>query len=218
MDERNSRYELQTARNGLSVPVIDGVYLHSIYNPTKEAATQAKMHESSLKTKNYVLVLGLGFGYHIEEIAKILNQYHAHYKIVILEPNETLVENFKQIRNFEDQNIRIYCAPVDELFESWEFINFLSHKPSLIKHDASYSLEHKYFKEFLEYKAPTSMESLQKLSNDDAYKLYLGRDEKNFIEAINTIKTGKSLLTNADFLFMALNEIKNITYQGNNNE
>ena len=31
MDERNSKYELQASRNGLTVPVINGVYLHSIY-------------------------------------------------------------------------------------------------------------------------------------------------------------------------------------------
>jgi spermidine synthase len=109
MDERNSQYKLEASRNGLTVPVINDVYLHSIYNPVIEAQTFAKTQEKSLKIKKHVLILGLGFGYHVEEIARIASQYHSDYQIVILEPNKRLVDDFINTRNFEDSKIKIIC-------------------------------------------------------------------------------------------------------------
>jgi hypothetical protein len=37
MEERKKQYEIKTSRNGLTVPVVNGIHLHSIYNPIKEA-------------------------------------------------------------------------------------------------------------------------------------------------------------------------------------
>ena len=94
MEERNNQYEFKTSRNGLKVPVIKGIHLHSIYNPIKEAEAFAQGYEDTIKAKNKILILGLGFGYHIEEVAKLLNQYHEKYEVIVLEPNSKLVEEF----------------------------------------------------------------------------------------------------------------------------
>ena len=60
-------YEIKESKNGLKVPVIDGVYLHSIYDPQTEGKALLKRHQDSFEEKSSILILGLGYGYHIEE-------------------------------------------------------------------------------------------------------------------------------------------------------
>ena len=53
--------ELQSSRNGLSIPVINGVYLHSMYNPQKEAQAFAEKHEATLKKEKQNYNFGTWF-------------------------------------------------------------------------------------------------------------------------------------------------------------
>ena len=209
MDERNSKYELQASRNGLTVPVINGVYLHSIYNPVKEAEAFAKSQENNLKIKNRSLVLGLGFGYHIEEMAKILNKYHKDFEIVIMEPNRRLVEDFIDTRNFEDKNIKIICKDkVKDLFEDILFIEFLMRKPCLIKHDASFILEKEFFTRFLGYQASKEVFHYKSLLTDQAKELFQDKEERTFEKVIGAIKEKQIIEDKKDFILLALDEIR----------
>ena len=219
MDERNSQYELQPSRNGLTVPVINGVYLHSIYNPIKEAEAFAKSQEQNLLIKNRVLVLGLGFGYHIEEIAKILNSVHSHFEIIILEPNSRLVEDFIDTRNFEDKNIKIICKDkVKDLFEDINFIEFLMKKPCIIKHDTSFILEKEFFTRFLGYQASKDIFHFKGLLNDRAKQLCSSRESRTVDSYIIDIKKSSHISDKNEFLMMAFNEIVNQDHKGNKNE
>ncbi len=215
MDERNSKYELQAARNGLTVPVINGVYLHSIYNPTKEAEAFGITNEKALAQKNKVLILGLGFGYHIEEAAKIMSQQHKTYEIVILEPNKKLVEDFVSTRNFEDKNINIICMDnVKNLFENLEFVKFLMEKPSIVKHDTSFILEKNFYTSFLAYQAPTNVSSYHRLLNANSRHLIDENAEKNFNQVIKDISSSGKVSSQSQYLLLTLNEIANTTIQG----
>lgn len=209
MDERSSQYELQTSRNGLTVPIIRSVYLHSIYNPVKEAEAFAKAHESSLKIKRCALVFGLGFGYHIEEIAKILNHYHSSFEVIIVEPNQKLVKDFTTTRNFEDSNIKILSSenPKD-FFEDWAFIRFLMQKPSIIKHDPSFNLEKDFYTHFLEYKSSEEIASFDKLLIPEASQLFQSREGKTVDSYISEIKTSREVRSKEEFLLLTLNEIR----------
>lgn len=215
MDERNSQYELQPSRNGLTVPVINGVYLHSIYNPIKEAEAFGKAQEKNLIHKNKVLVLGLGFGYHVEEIAKILNQNHKDFEIIILEPNQKLVDDFISTRNFEDKNIKIICTQkVRELFSNWDFIEFLMQKPCIIKHDTSFILEKDFFTGFLGYKAPKDILNFKSLLSVEAKDSFNSRESRDFESFISDIKESGKIKDKNEFLLLALNELNNSNYQG----
>lgn len=208
MDERNSQYEFQPSRNGLTVPVINGVYLHSIYNPIKEAEAFAKGHEQNLIIKNKVLVLGLGFGYHIEEIAKILNTHHKTFEIVILEPNQKLVEDFIDTRNFEDSNIKIISkSKVKDLFEDWQFIEFLMQRPCIIKHDTSFILEKDFYTRFLGYQASKEIFHFKNLLTEDSKKLFTAREARTVDSYIENIRHSGMIKNQNEFFLMAFNEV-----------
>jgi hypothetical protein len=214
MEERKKQYELKTSRNGLTVPVINGIHLHSIYNPIKEAEAFATGFDDTLKENNNILILGLGFGYHVEEIAKKLKAIHESYNIIILESNQELVQEFNKKRNFEDKNIKIFsCNPlkVDRLFVDLEFISFLRTKPSIIKHDPSFNLEKTFFTEFLKFKAPTEIGKYFDLLTQPLQEYFLDIKEEGITvkEHINEIKTVKGITHQYDFALLAFESIIN---------
>jgi hypothetical protein len=214
MDERNSQYRLEASRNGLTVPVINDVYLHSIYNPVKEAQTFAETQEKNIKAKKHILILGLGFGYHVEEIARISSQFHNDYQIVILEPNKRLVDDFINTRNFEDSKIKVICMDsVKELFGSWEFVQFLMNKPCIIKHDASFIVEREFYSTFLSYQAPKDLYNVKGLTTEHAKDMMLDSSEGNLSSEIKRIESTGIKTRNEHFL-MAFNQISILNNQG----
>ncbi|MEI8346869.1 MAG: hypothetical protein WCG27_05350, partial [Pseudomonadota bacterium] len=62
-----STFEIKYSKTNHPIPVINGVHLHSVYNPIKEAETFISKQEKILKEKNHILFLGLGFGHHIDQ-------------------------------------------------------------------------------------------------------------------------------------------------------
>lgn len=214
MDERNSQYRLEVSRNGLTVPVINDVYLHSSYNPEKEAESFAKSQETGLKTKKNVLILGLGFGYHVEEISKITKQFHSEYKIIVLEPNKRLVDDFINSKNFEDKNIQVVCtSSTKELFGNWDFIQFLMNKPCIIKHDASFIIEKDFYSNFLSYQASKDLYNIRSLSNQSTSQLLENTQSASLSSKIDRIKE-EGMKNRNDFFLMAFNEISNLNNQG----
>ncbi len=217
MDERNSNYALETARNGLTVPIINGVYLHSIYNPLKEAETYAENFSETLKKKNTVLILGLGFGYHIEEVAKLLNKTHATYKIIVLETNKNLIEEFKETRNFEDQNIEIvHFSTPEELYQEINFVKFLMTKPSVIKHEASYALEIERYTNFLKYKSSPQVSTYRNQLRLDEHTQLALDDTLTLAESAHRIVTNRKMTTAQEYLTMALTEVVKYESRGKN--
>ncbi len=215
MDERNSQYKLQPSRNGLTVPVINGVYLHSIYNPVKEAEAFIAGQQKNLKTKNKVLILGLGFGYHVEETAKFLNSVHSDYEIIILEPNKRLVEDFISTRAFEDKNIKIVCKQkVRELFSDWNFVQFLMNKPCIVKHDTSFILEKDFYTSFLAFQASKDIFNYKSLLNESASELFNTREGRTLSSYTEEIQQSNRINDKNEYLLLALNEIRNIKNQG----
>jgi len=73
------------SRNGLPVPHLGSVSLHSIYDPTKEAVDSVAGFEAD----SGLVVYGLGFGYHI---AELLKKGSGH--IQVIEPSMSLFHNF----------------------------------------------------------------------------------------------------------------------------
>ena len=210
MHESNHHINFEKSRNGLTVPYIEGVYLHSIYNPTKEADQLAEEYEQNLKSKNYVLVLGLGFGYHIEAIAKKLNHHHGSYKIVVLETNKALIEQFINTRAFEDTNISIiYFNNNVDLYSNPDFTNFLKHKPTVIRHEPSFSINDQKYIEFLKFKASESKDVYNKTINQNA-KDILDLHHFDHVSRINKVKQDANIKSKADYLLFAFSEIANM--------
>lgn len=218
MEERNSDYELIPARNGMIVPVVRGVYLHSIYEPLKEANVFAQKHTKQLEQKNLVILLGLGFGYHLDSIETILRENHTDYHILVLEPNTRLVEDFMKSRYSISENITIYNeTSIRKLFFNKDFVEFLAQKPAIIKHDSSFLLEKDYYTEFLTYQAPTSMMSYKSLLNEHASKAIAELEGVTLSDGLNNLKTRPHVQNKETFLLLALEEINKLNKAGEYN-
>lgn len=212
MDDRKNQYEYKTSRNGLIVPVLNGIHLHSIYNPIKEAEAFASGHLNTIQANANILILGLGFGYHIEQIAKAMSTLYKTYSITVLEPNKELAIEFNQKTPFTDKNISIIAtSDIKALFEDYEFISFLRNKPSIIKHDPSFSTNREFYTSFLKYKAPTIINKyMEKL--DPMLQTYfqtMDNTEVTVDEKIEAIKTKNGIKNKFDYFMLAFESIKN---------
>lgn len=162
MDELSLyKYEVKVSKTEHKVPVVNDVHLHSIYNPLKEAASLIAKNSSLMKVKNELLILGLGFGYHVEEAILVLEkEWGSDYKIVVIEPNEKVFNDYKKHVFINNPNLKIYSAEnISSLYKKKEFVNYLLNKPGIISHPASFNLYEAYFKGLLSYKAPRSVSS-----------------------------------------------------------
>lgn len=211
MDDRTTTtLDIKTSRNGLPVPVVKGIHLHSVYNPAKEAEAFAEQHIDTLKSNNYVLILGLAFGYHIDQIEKYLSKHHGHFNILVLEPNKEVAQGFKTFRAFKNSNITIIDHDkVEPLFESSEFINFLRQKPAIIKHDPSFNLEKEFYTRFLKYKAPTNVSQYSSRLSD-ILQMYLTDFEdldRPITQIISDIKSTRGIKNRFDFGLLAFDAL-----------
>lgn len=207
--EDNQDYVIESSTNGLKVPKVNGVRLHSLHNPVKESRSFALNYATTLQQKNCVLVLGLGYGYHIEEIAKIVSQSHAEYKIVVVEPNIELAKDFCRTRPFEDKNISVIAGrSVQVFFEDEQFLNFLSLKPAIIKHDPSFMAYRNFFTQFLSYQRSDEYSEVYRLLRTELKELFAYTNE-SFEQRLETIKKRSGIANDGDYFLMALETLTN---------
>lgn len=208
MDERNSTISLEKARNGSTVAIINGVYLHSVYDPEKEADAFVETYEKQLQLKNHILILGLALGYHIEKVTKYLRTHHGEYKITVLETNEELIKISKEKQQFDEQRVSIiHLSDYKKLYAKKEFVNFLMQKPCLLKHEASFGLSKEKYTGFLTYKSSKETTSYTDLLSETTKDLISLRSEFILKEMGNQIKASGHIEGRSEFLAMALNEV-----------
>ena len=208
MDDRNSIISLETARNGSTVPVVNGIYLHSIYDPEKEAETFVENFEKQFQKKNHVLILGLGFGYHIEQAVESLRSLHASFHITVLEPNKELIKLVESNKIFSPQEVTVlHLESSKKIYESEEFVRFLIKKPSILKHESSFSLNKNAFSDFLTFKSSRILEQHQQQLSERTQNLLTLELNTSFSKSANTILNTETITSRADYLTLALNEI-----------
>lgn len=202
--------QIKYSKNKLAVPVVNNTYLHSSFNPIKEAESFIENHLTTLKEKNKILVLGLGFGYHIDQIIHHLNNFHSTYQIVVIEPNKQIVNGVKGFRPELLSKITVLSpSSPEELYESEIFVQFLMSKPGMISHPTSLNLNLDFFNRFLSYKADQSLASvINRLSA--ANQLYLKKYplNSNLEDVMQAVSEKTSLDSKNDYLVMALKSLK----------
>lgn len=216
--------QIKSSRSGHPVPCLNGVLLHSIYNPIKESESLLEKHRAQLQQKNSFLILGLGFGYHVNAIHQYASKFTSSDKlnICVLEPNQDLVKAFFEFlpdnTNTSDlaknsisreNKYRIFVArDIRQLYSNKDFLDFLTLRPSLIPHPASFNLHQGYFKEFLSFESTNKFQDIASDITNSKFKTYLENQspDTEFNEFINTLKLKKSNLTKEDYLFLALDK------------
>lgn len=206
-----SNYEVKKSRTESYVPVVNGVHLHSIYNPEKEAQSLIDAHIHALKEKNEVIILGLGFGYHVNyAIAKMQEIHGNNFRIIVIEPNHEVYKDCLEKDLLNKKNILVYSGfTAKELYCDIDLIHFLLRKPAIIAHAASFNLYQLYFKDFLTFTAPTFGEGLISFVQSIEIKKYLEQQsmDKTLEEILEEDIANKKNFSSMDFLAMALHEM-----------
>ena len=210
-EQSNQSIEIKISKNDFPVPLVNGVHLHSMYNPQKEAETFADKNLQVLKDKNNILVLGLGFAYHLEALLDRMNKLNPNKKnhIIVIDPSIELFEECKRNKRLlkSDQIEYICGVNVSKLYTNQYFINFLLENPGVIAHPASFSLHKTFFTKFLDHKASTYLEDVQNNIIDKELKSYLCNSSNNinhWQEFTDSIFNASAVNNNNDFLVMSL--------------
>lgn len=202
-----SNITLEESKTGHLVPIVDDNYLHSIFNPIKEAQSFVVKNIAKIESSNEYLILGLGFGYHVNELQDYCIKRGQDYKITILEPNRDLIDLFYKHKPdfkfeiFHDENMQT-------LFERNKFVSTLLNKPTVIPHMNSFNLNKEFFKSFLMYNAPSAPNEYNHLLSKD-FSNYLGTESTSIEEHIKSIDAQGRSFSKKDFMTLAFNEIIN---------
>lgn len=206
-----SSFDIKTSRTEQKVPVVNGVHLHSIYNPFKEAENLINSNLESMQNKNEILILGLGFGYHVNyAIEKLTEMYGNNFKIIVIEPNSRVHEECLSLDLLNKKNVLVYSGfTSNELYSDLDLIHFLLRKPAIIAHPASFNLYQLYFKEFLTFEAPTNINEIANFTEVSEVKKYLKSfdNSSTLNEAFYNQLPKKEQFSEMDFLAMALVEM-----------
>jgi hypothetical protein len=207
-------YEVKSSKTDYKVPVVNEVHLHSVYNPIKEASSLIEKHKKLLEAKPEVLIFGLGFGYHVQEAISVLRDiYNDDFKIIIIEPNQDVVNDCLDIHNFDPKNVIIYSGEeIESLYADVNLVSFLINKPAVIPHPASFNLYSEYFKSFLTHKALKSTSSICSHIQAEVLRDYINDkgDNLDINEMINNkIESKQAIDNNLDFLMLAYKHMTN---------
>ncbi len=215
-------YEIKTSRTDQKVPVVNNVHLHSIYNPFKEAETFVNTNLESLKNKNEVLILGLGFGYHVNYTVEKLIEFHGdNYRVVVIEPNAQVYQDCLNLDLLSNKNILVYAGfTPKELYSDINLIHFLLDKPTMLAHPASFNLYQKYFKDILTFQAPTSNIEVNQYIKNSNVKEYISKLDpiQNFENFLFEELPQQNKFSKMDFLAMALVEMTKVSQELNRGE
>jgi len=132
--------ETQLSKNGALVVKENENALCSTYDPLQEAS--AWVQRMDIKKMQHVLVLGLGAGHHIEELAKQAPQI----RLSVLDHRAELIELFETHHPFISDRVQFFCFDKqkgidDRLFDFIEDLQptILCFRPSWKGHEVFYA-------------------------------------------------------------------------------
>ncbi len=190
----NSYIKIISSKNGNPIPIIKGSQLHSIYNPLKEAELFTKENSEKLKISNNIIILGLGFAYHVEAISKYMKKlYKKNYLITVVEPNKNIYEkciNYKLISRITNTKY-IIKDDIEKIYSDSVFINVITNNPSILIHEPSYNLNNTFFKNLINYRSSKKISNVLNVINNQEIKSYLEKLNSNesIDEHINSLKS-----------------------------
>lgn len=171
MTPRASQITLTEAKSKDLVPCLDGTPLHSLHNPRREAEVFASNHLAHLSKSPCALVLGLGFGYHVEEIAKILRLRHKSFRVAVIEMMPELARLAESYRG-DLAGVEVFSeTPAKPLWQNPKLAAFLLEKPVVIIHPASFAAAREQYENFLRRRAPQTVSTWQ--SRDPELQAFL---------------------------------------------
>lgn len=194
------------AKSGNLIPVLNNHSLHSTLDPINEAKLDVQNKIDAIKKANIIIVLGLGFGYHVDEIRKA----NPDAIVWVIEPNINLIQEYLS-QDIHPVDAKIHCEPsIDQLFKTDHFIQLLLNKPTIYCHKNSVEANGDYFKKFLNYQAPKFCTDYLESIDYNLRGYFDNEIVKNDSATLKDIidsKVNTRKLIKDDFFVLALNSI-----------
>ena len=146
----NSDISIKESKNKFLIPHYLDKPIHSMVNPQKEAESLANNYMSQLTKNPITIILGLGFGYHVDEIYKFMKLRHENPQIIIIEALPELIKIFESYKGFKNHNPFILSTEkAADLFFNETIVKALLAKPTIIIHPGSFNVSPEYYRQFL---------------------------------------------------------------------
>jgi len=202
--------EFINAKDGGFVPVLDGKALHSTVNPKLEAEKLVRDEIEHLSGVRTVVVLGLGGGYHVEELRKAVP---ATVLVIEAEKDIALAVQDKNPGLLEEVQVIAGLSP-SLLATEKDVLKAMSGGFGFFKHPASLRMRPAYYKSVLQMLTSRAFGSLKTLSseNPDLAKFFssleISEDENATLPRIEeAIQRRTQPLDEASMIWMALREL-----------
>jgi hypothetical protein len=181
---------VEKSKNNLLTLKKDGKYIHSKYDPLKEAEKIINDYSKEIENYEYIFFYGVGLGYHIENFIK----KYPEKKIILYEPDKEIFYNYLKYGNLNKINnkniLNIYLKHIES-----SFFNYLMKKYSfnffilyLTSYKNIFSKEYDFF-----------CASIKKFVEDKKNNIHVNYSmQKKWIE--NSMKNFKKVLTTPNIL------------------
>lgn len=143
--KKTCKVEVEHSKGGRPIPVVNGKFLHSRYDPEAEAVKWAAEQLAKKPKARIVVVLGMGFAYHLQALRDAAGR---DVTLVVFEPLSEIVSAYARVVAKNIENTRLWPSPspqdvVDAVAEvlTPSLINqvlVLGHPPSIESDPAGY--------------------------------------------------------------------------------
>lgn len=199
------------SKSGQSVPVLNGLNLCSTVNPVQEAKKWADSNRELIQDFEYIFVLGIAGGFHIEAIQKI----NPKAIITIIEKEQELAKKFEYSFN---HLVSILINPTAEDIKRYEAFHSIFEQCSycVLAHEASVGHDRKYYNTLREFIIGRSQEGIQYISSlksrkNPYFKKIIEEFEisgnESIIDITEKIKKRQISLEDEDLIWMSLREL-----------
>lgn len=187
-------FELEKSKSDFITLKYNNKYIHSKYDPVREAEQFAKINFELLDNSVSVLY-GIGLGYHIKEIYKLLKKESVLY---VFEYSEDLINYCKEVNPeiFEYKNIKIISGENSDFYsELSEVLNrvkdIIVHKPSLeVIHDKNETLFN-LINDFNNVKQFSKIDTVHSKIGEENTKYNITKNYKHIYKLIEILKDEK---------------------------
>lgn len=166
--EDSKKLTVTKSNSGHDILVINGIEMHSRFNPIQEAYEYALKHGHQLRDNENILMLGLGLGYHVQQIEFKMREFHNSPQIFVVEPSRDVAKLAINSHIVPQNHTTVFSGKnIERYYQNKKFIDFLSKKPIILTHQPSLDLESHFFKKFLSYTAPSYIGAMRNILDED---------------------------------------------------
>jgi spore maturation protein CgeB len=132
---------IQPAKSGMPTALVNSRYIHSAYDPVREAERWAEQRIKDCQTGETIVVLGVGLLYHVQALRQKLSQDHV---IMVVVPDLSEFADCVSARSLEGWGERVMWVAgsivdmVARVIQQAKRVRILSYEPAVMIHHDTY--------------------------------------------------------------------------------